>query len=157
MAENTAQQEKQFAIQRIFIKDMSFESPNAPEIFNEKWEPKVEFNLSTNTQALDDSLYEVVITTTVTVKVQEKTAYLVEASHGGMFLVNGFNEQEMGPMLGSFCPNILFPYVREAISDLITKGGFPPMLLAPINFDAIYTQHIQNMQNKQAPGSESVN
>lgn len=157
MAEDTTPQEKQFSIQRIFIKDMSFESPNSPMIFNQKWEPKVEFNLSSNTQALNDDLYEVVITTTVTVKVEDKTAYLVEVVQSGIFLVKGFNEQEMGPMLGSFCPNVLFPYAREAVSDLITKGGFPPMLLAPINFDAIYAQHIQTLQGQQAPSSETVN
>lgn len=148
MAEETTQ-EKQFSIQKIYTKDISFETPNAPKIFTEKWEPSVDFNLGTHVEPLDDDLYEVVLTVTVTVKCDDTNAYLVEATQAGIFSLNGFSEQEMGPMLGSFCPNILFPYAREVVSDLVAKGGFPQLLLAPVNFDALYAQ--------QAPGSESVN
>ena len=157
MTENTDQKEKQFAIQRVFVKDLSFESPNSPIIFNEKWEPAVELNLFSKTRDLNDNLFEVAITTTLTVKLGEKAAYIAEVCQGGIFLLKGFNQQEMGPMLGSFCPNVLFPYAREAVSDLVTKGGFPPMLLAPVNFDALYAQHLQDLQNSQAPGSQSLN
>lgn len=151
MAEETTQ-EKQFSIQKIYTKDISFETPNAPKIFTEKWEPSVDFNLGTHVEPLDDDLYEVALTVTVTVKCDDTSAYLVEATQAGIFSLNGFSEQEMGPMLGSFCPNILFPYAREVVSDLVAKGGFPQLLLAPVNFDALYAQHLQ-----QAPGSESVN
>lgn len=157
MAEDKTQPEKQFAIQRIFIKDSSFESPNSPMVFTEKWEPKVEFNLSSNTQPIKDDNHEVTITATVTVKIQDKTAYLVEVCQGGIFLLKGFNEKELSPMLGSFCPNVLFPYAREAISELVIKGGFPPMILAPVNFDAIYAQHLEGLQKNQSSGSTTLN
>jgi preprotein translocase subunit SecB len=149
-------EEKQFSIQKIYTKDISFETPAAPKIFTEKWEPAVEFNLGTNVESLDNNLYEVSLTVTVTVKTGDNTAYLVEACQAGIFSLNGFSEQEMGPMLGSFCPNILFPYAREVVSDLVAKGGFPQLLLAPVNFDALYAQHQQQAQ-QQTPGSNSVN
>ncbi|MEE9396924.1 MAG: protein-export chaperone SecB [Methylococcales bacterium] len=149
MAEENNQPSKQFSIQRIYLKDVSVETPNSPQVFTEKWEPKVEFNLSSNAEKLKDELFEVALTTTVTVKLDEKTAYLIEVCQAGIFTVNGFEENELGPMLGSYCPNLLFPYAREAVSDLVTKAGFPPMLLAPVNFDALYAQHAQQMQQQQ--------
>jgi preprotein translocase subunit SecB len=155
MTEETKPVEKQFSIQKIYIKDMSFETPNSPKIFIGKWEPTVDFNLGTQVSPLEDSMYEVALTVTITVKSENATAYLVEVNQAGIFSLAGFTDAEMGPMLGSFCPNILFPYAREAISDLVTKGGFPQMLLAPVNFDALYSQHIQQAQ--QAPGSEAIN
>ena len=155
MAEENQAQEKQFSIQKIYTKDISFESPAAPNVFTEKWEPAVDFNLGTNATPLQDSMFEVALTVTVTVKTGDTTAYLVEATQAGIFSLAGFSDEEMGPMLGSFCPNILFPYVREVISDLVAKGGFPQLLLAPVNFDALYAQHIQQAQ--QAPSSESLN
>lgn len=147
MAEETTQPEKQFILQKIYIKDVSFETPNSPDIFTLKWEPKVEFNLSSNAQRLQENLFEVSLTTTVTVKLGEKTAYLVEVCQAGIFAMAGFDEQELGPLIGSYCPNVLFPYAREAVSDLVTKGGFPPLLLAPINFDALYVQQMQQKQD----------
>ncbi len=152
MAEEKKAQEKKFSIQKIYTKDISFESPAAPKVFTEKWEPAVDFNLGTNATPLEDSMFDVALTVTVTVKTGETTAYLVEATQAGIFSLAGFTDEEMGPMVGSFCPNILFPYVREVISDLVAKGGFPQLLLAPVNFDALYAQHIQ-----QAPSSESLN
>lgn len=152
MAEESITEEKQFSIQKIFTKDISFETPNSPSIFTEKWEPKVDFNLGTNVQPLKDSLFEVSLSVTVTVKCNDTTAYLVEVTQSGIFSLAGFSEQEMGPMTGSFCPNILFPYAREVVSDLVAKGGFPQLLLAPVNFDALYSQHIQQAQ-QQAPNT----
>jgi len=152
MAEENNVVEKQFSIQKIYTKDMSFETPNSPKIFTEKWEPAVDFNLGNNVTPLEDSLYEIALTVTITVKCGDKTAYLVEVNQAGIFSLIGFNEQEMEPMVGSFCPNILFPYAREVISDLVTKGGFPQLLLAPVNFDALYSQHRQ-----QAPSSDTIN
>ena len=155
MAEENQAQEKQFSIQKIYTKDISFESPATPNVFTEKWEPAVDFNLGTNASPLQDSMFDVALTVTVTVKTGDTTAYLVEATQAGIFSLASFSEEEMGPMLGSFCPNILFPYAREVISDLVAKGGFPQLLLAPVNFDALYAQHIQQAQ--QAPSSESLN
>jgi preprotein translocase subunit SecB len=155
MAEENITLEKQFSIQKIYTKDISFESPNTPTIFTAKWEPSVDFNLGTNVTPLDNTLYEVSLTVTITVKCGETTAYLVEVIQAGIFALSGFNDQEMGPMMGSFCPNILFPYAREAISDIVTKGGFPQLILAPVNFDALYAQHLQQLQ--QAPGTETIN
>ena len=157
MAEDTAAVEKQFAIQKIYTKDISFETPNSPKIFIEKWEPSVEFNLATQVQQLDEALMEVAIKLTITVKSGELVAYLVEVSQAGIFVLGGFNDEEMSGMVGSFCPNILFPYAREVGSDLVAKGGFPQFILAPVNFDALYAQQVQQAQAQQAPSSESIN
>lgn len=143
-----ASPEKQFAIQKLFVKDLSFESPNSPLVFTEKWEPTVDINLNSNAKKAPQDLFEVSITVTVTVKNGDKTAYLVEASQVGIFGVKGFSDEEIGPLLGSFCPSVLFPYLREVVSEIVTKGGFPPMLLNPVNFDALYAQHVQ--QNDDA-------
>jgi preprotein translocase subunit SecB len=155
MAEEHNTVEKQFSIQKIYIKDMSFETPNSPKIFTEKWEPNVDFNLGSHVESLENSLFEVALTVTITVKIGNTTAYLVEVNQAGIFALSGFSDQEMGPMVGSFCQNILFPYAREAVSDLVAKGGFPQLLLAPVNFDALYAQHLQQAQ--QAPGSDTIN
>jgi preprotein translocase subunit SecB len=155
MAEEQTTPSKNFSIQKIYTKDISFETPSSPKIFTEKWEPTVDFNLGTHVQNLDENLFEVALSITVTVKCQESTAYLVEVNQAGIFAMSGFNEQELSPMLGSFCPNILFPYAREAISDIVTKGGFPQLLLAPVNFDAIYAQHIQ--QNSSSAQEATLN
>jgi preprotein translocase subunit SecB len=155
MSEENNAVEKQFAIQKIYTKDLSFETPNSPKIFTETWEPSVEFNLGTHVEPLENSFFEINLTITITVKNKETVAYLVEVNQAGIFSLGGFSEQEMGPMVGSFCPNILFPYAREVVSDLIVRGGFPQLLLAPVNFDALYAQHLQQVQ--QAPGSEAIN
>ena len=141
---------QQFAIQRIYLKDVSLETPNSPQVFTEKWEPEVNVDLNTNGEVLGDNVYEVTLTLTVTAKQQDKTAYLVEVHQAGIFSIAGFEQDELHHMLGSFCPNILFPYAREAISDLVNKGGFPQMLLAPVNFDALYAQHLQQIEQQQA-------
>lgn len=156
MAEQNTATERQFAIQKIYTKDVSFETPNSPKIFTQKWEPAVDVNLGTQVETLEKNLYEVALTVTTTVKCNDTVAYLAEVCQAGIFVLEGFNDQEMGSMLGSFCPNILFPYAREAISDLVSKGGFPQLILAPVNFDALYAQHIQQLQ-QQAPSSESIN
>lgn len=138
--------QQQFAIQRVYTKDISFETPNSPAIFTEKWEPEINLDLNTTNSRLHENVFEVVLTLTVTAKAGEKTAYLVEVKQAGIFGIAGFGEQELGHMLGAYCPGILFPYAREVISDLVSKGTFPQLLLAPINFDAIYAQHLQRRQ-----------
>lgn len=137
---------QQFAIQKIYIKDVSFESPNSPAMFTKEWQPEVNLDMNTNTQALSEGVFEVVLSLTATVKNADQTAFLVEVQQAGIFTINGFAENDMGHMLGSFCPNILFPYAREAVSDLVTKGGYPPLILAPVNFDALYAQHLAQQQ-----------
>lgn len=153
--DTSSNEEKQFSIQKIYTKDLSFETPESPKVFTEKWEPAVDFNLGSNVEPLENNLYEVSLTITITVKTADKTAYLAEVCQAGIFSLSGFSDQDMGPMVGSFCPNILFPYAREVVSDLVAKGGFPQLLLAPVNFDALYSQHLQ--QTQQAPGSTAVN
>jgi preprotein translocase subunit SecB len=151
MAENQSEAtqqggNQQFAIQKIYIKDVSFESPNSPAMFTKEWQPEVNLDMNTNTQLLNEGVYEVVLSLTATVKNADQTAFLVEIQQAGIFAINGFAENDMGHMLGSFCPNILFPYAREAVSDLVTKGGYPPLVLAPVNFDALYAQHMAQQQ-----------
>jgi len=143
-------QEQQFALQRIYVKDVSFETPNSPVVFTQKWEPKVSVDLNTSATQLQEGVYEVTLALTVTAKLGEKTAYLAEVHQGGIFTIVGFSDQDLSGMLHAYCPNVLFPYAREAISDLVTKGSFPQMLLAPVNFDAIYAQRLQEQQKAAA-------
>lgn len=135
-----------FMIQRIYIKNASFEAPKVPEIFREEWKPEVNVDLQTNTARLEENIHEVALHITVTVKMNEKTAFLVEVHQAGIFTVKGFNEEQMGHIIGSECPKILYPYAREAISDLVIRGGFPQLLLAPVNFDAMYMQHLEQQR-----------
>jgi preprotein translocase subunit SecB len=148
MSDNEQQQADgpEFGLQRIYTKDISFETPNSPSIFNEKWNPDSNLNLSSEVHPQENDLFEVVLTVTLTTKVADKTAYLIEVTQAGIFLAKGFPQKEMGPMMGAYCPNILFPYVREVISDLIAKGSFPQLLLSPVNFDSLYAQHMQQLQ-----------
>ena len=139
---------REFNLQRIYIKDVSFETPASPQIFGMEWKPESNLNLNSNVNKIGDDTYEVVLTITVTTKVEDKTAFLVEVQQAGIFLVKGFPENELGHMMGAYCPNVLFPYAREVISDLVSKGSFPQLLLTPVNFDALYAQHIQEMQQK---------
>ena len=149
MSEEQSQQ--QFAIQKIYIKDVSFESPNAPGVFQDgEWKPDVNVQINTEGKALADELHEVTLTVTVTAKQQENTAFLVEVKQSGIFQMSGFEQEQLNGMLGAYCPEVLFPYAREAISDLVTKGGFPQMLLAPVNFNALYMQHQQQQAEGQA-------
>ena len=146
--------ERQFAIQKIYVKDLSFETPHSPAIFSVEWRPDVNLNLSSEAQSLASDVYEVVLAVTVTVKVGDKTAFLVEVQQAGVFNARGFGQQDLSQMLGSYCPNILFPYAREAVSDLVVRGGFPQLLLAPVNFDALYAQHLSQQTASQAPATE---
>lgn len=143
MTEQKAENQHEFGIQKIYTKDMSFETPNSPAVFREQWQPEINLQLSNNTTNIGENVHEVVLSLTVTAKLGEKTAFLVEVQQAGIFTIKGYKEQDLGAMLGSYCPNMLFPYAREAISDLVTKGGFPQLLLAPVNFEALYQQHLQ--------------
>jgi preprotein translocase subunit SecB len=158
MAENTTPEQSapQFALQRIYTKDISFETPNSPAIFSEKWEPAVNVDLNSASKMLHEGVFEVVLSVTVTTKVDDKTAYLAEVQQAGIFTLSGFNEQEIGGMLNSYCPNLLFPFAREAIADLVSKGSFPQMLLTPINFDALYAQHLQQQAEQQTSKEQPI-
>ena len=144
------QAEQKFGIQRIYVKDISFEAPNSPASFNEKWEPQLNVEINTQANQLNEGLFEVVLSVTVTAKLGEKIAYLVEAQQAGVFEMSGFDEQQMGHMIHSFCPNTLFPYARELVADIVNRGSFPQLNLAPVNFDALYNDHLQ----KKAEGAE---
>ena len=145
------QNQQQFTIQKIYIKDVSFESPNAPIVFQDgQWKPEVNVQINTEAKSTADGLHEVTLTITVTAKQQDKTAFLVEIKQAGLFQMAGFEKEQLGGMLGAYCPEVLFPYAREAVSDLVTKGGFPQMLLSPVNFNALYMQHQQQQAQPAA-------
>ncbi|MFW2371699.1 MAG: protein-export chaperone SecB [Gammaproteobacteria bacterium] len=144
-------EQQQFNIQKIYLKDMSFESPNAPEVFQDgEWKPEVSVQLNTETKTLAEGVHEVILTVEVTAKHGDKTAFLVEVKQAGVFQMANIPNEQMGAMLGAYCPEILFPFVREAISDLVSKGGFPQLLLNPVNFNALYMQHLQQQQQEAA-------
>lgn len=137
-------QEQQFVIQKLYLKDVSFESPNAPKVFADgDWKPEVNVQLNSANQSIGQDTYEVDLKITVTARQNNKTAFLVELTQSGIFTVAGFDQENLRGMLGAFCPETLFPFAREAIAELVSKGGFPPLLLAPVNFNALYMQQAQ--------------
>ena len=147
--------ERHFSVQRLYVKDVSYESPNAPDVFRGEWKPTHELNLNTKVDKLQDGIYEVVLSVTVTAKLDERTAFIVEVQQAGIFAISGFNDQEMGAMVGAYCPNLLFPYAREVVSDLVTKGSFPQLVLQHVNFDALYAQHQQQAMEQAQRESAS--
>ncbi|GMM69557.1 protein-export chaperone SecB [Alteromonas sp. MTD1] len=145
------QQGPQFNIQRIFTKDISFESPNAPAVFMKEWKPEIKLDIDTSTNKLDENVYEVVLSVTVTAMLGEETGFLCEVQQAGIFQIGEMPDQAKAHTLGSFCPNMLFPYARETISNLVNRGTFPPLNLAPVNFDAIFAAYVQK-RAQQAQG-----
>ena len=145
----------QFQIQKLYTKDVSFELPNAPKVFQEEGQADVKMSLSQRVEGLGDNLHEVVLTVTVTATVGEKTAYLAEVAQAGIFLVAGFNEQATHAVMNTLCPGTLFPYARQTITSLIADGGFPPLTLQPVNFEQLYAQRMQQMMNEQKEGGAS--
>jgi len=135
-----------FEIQRLYIKDLSFEAPNTPHTFMEEWKPEVELNLETKSNRIQEDIHEVVLSVTASVKTGSKPSFVVEVQYAGVFRIASVPEQQLRQMLGSFCPGILFPYAREVISDVVVRGGFPQLILAPVNFDALYAQHLDNQK-----------
>lgn len=133
----------QFAIQKVYVKDISFETPNSPQIFQQQWQPVVNMDLASSATTLDKAFYEVVLSITITVSFKEQTVYLVEVQQAGIFHITDLPEDAVSRMLGTVCPNILFPFAREVVSDMVTRGGFPQLLLAPVNFEALYLQQQQ--------------
>ena len=161
MAENEASApEKQLAIQKVYIKDFSFESPNTPQVFGRSdWAPKTDLNLRSSHTAGPENSHEVVLSLTIEAKEDDKTIFLVELHQAGLFHISGYGEEEFKAIVGSFCPNILFPYARETIASVISKGGFPEFILQPINFDALYAQGVAQAKAKaeaEAQGGASA-
>ena len=146
------QQDQQpvFSIEKIYVKDLSLEIPHAPQVFLGREQPEIDMQLGTGGQLLEDGIYEASVTVTITAKLGDQVNFLIEAAQAGIFQIRNLPEAEIDPILGVACPNILFPYLRETVSDVVNRAGFPPVLLAPINFDALYAQ-----QRAQAAANSS--
>ena len=148
MAGQTQQEFPQidFIIQKVFTADASFEAPNVPAIFKNTWEPEANIELNTDNQKLEDGNYAVNLIITVTAKNQQETAFVAEVKQAGIFSINGADEAQLAQILGAYCPGTLFPYAREAIASLVSRGGFPQLSLAPINFEALFAEQAQQKQ-----------
>jgi len=134
---------KQLLLQKIYVKDLSFESPKAPGVFTTNVQPQTQISIRTGSQTVAQSTFEVTLTLTVDAKEQDATIFLIEIAQAGIFYIEGYNAEEQGVLIGSFCPNTLYPFAREAIADVISRGGFPQFLLQPINFDGLYAQAVR--------------
>ena len=143
-----------FSIEKCYVKDLSLEIPNAPQIFLEREAPQVDIQLHHNSSQIEDGVYQTVLTVTVTAKIGEKTMFLVEVAEAGIFIARNIPASELDAVLGIACPNILFPYVREVISDVVVRAGFPPVILSPVNFEAIYQSQQQQGGSQQRPSIE---
>jgi preprotein translocase subunit SecB len=142
-----------FTLEKLYLKDVSFEAPGAPQVFNEQGQPQLQMNLSQKVQRLADNAFEVVLGVTLTCNIGDKPAYLAEVQQAGVFGLAGFNEQALDMMLGTHCPNALYPYARQALGDLIQSGGFPPFLLQPINFENLYAESMRQRAQQAADGA----
>ena len=154
-AATTAQEEPQFVIERIYLKDVSFESPASPAVFTQEWTPDTNLQLNTQVNPLSEGHYEVELMITITVKSNDETAFLVEVTQAGVFKITGYPADQLNHLLASYCPSNLFPYAREAIASLISKGSFPEMHLSPINFDALYAQRQEEEAKASADGGQA--
>lgn len=150
----------QFALQRIYLKDSSFESPRSPKVFQSQWQPKINFDIKTRGNKIQDDVYEVVLSLTAEAQLEDEVAFLVEVHQAGIFTLKDFEEAQLEHTLAVVCPNILFPYGREAIDALVVKGSFPALMLSPINFDALFAQKKQQEAEQaastEAPAPDSV-
>jgi len=156
MAEQEQAVEKQLAISKIYVKDFSFESPQAPTVFKKgDWKLQTNLNLRSAHNVVEDNIHEVVLTITVEAKEEENTLFLIEVHQAGLFEIAGYEGEELSAIAGSFCPNILFPYARETVAAMIQKGGFPEFVLQPINFDALYMQSKQQSEASQAEAAKA--
>lgn len=144
--EQQTEQQPVFGIEKLYVKDLSIEVPHAPEIFLEQEQPQVAIELNTSGRGVDEGIFEVVLTVTVTAKLAEKTVFLVEVGQAGVFRISGVPEEQLEPLVAIACPNVLFPYAREAISEAVTRAGFQPIVLQPVNFEAMYMQRMQEQQ-----------
>jgi preprotein translocase subunit SecB len=147
-----ANEQPVFSIEKLYVKDLSLEIPHAPQIFLERDAPQVDVQLQTNGKNVQDGIYDVVLTVTVTAKLGDRTVFLVEVAQAGIFQIRNVPEADVEPILGIACPNILFPYAREVVSDAVSRAGFPPVVLNPMNFEALYQQR-QQQNAAEAAGS----
>ena len=147
---NNEDRQPGFGIEKIYLKDLSLEIPNAPQVFTQRETPQLSVELSNATSQLDEGVFETVITVTVTSKIGDKTAFLVEVAQAGIFQIRNIPQDNIEMILGVTCPNILFPYARETVSDVVTRAGFPPVLLNPINFEALYAQQREKAEAEGA-------
>ncbi|WP_036770084.1 protein-export chaperone SecB [Photorhabdus australis] len=147
--------EMTFQIQRIYTKDISFEAPNAPQVFQQEWQPEVKLDLDTTSSELVQGVYEVVLRVTVTATLGEETAFLCEIQQGGIFSIEGIEGTQLAHCLGAYCPNILFPYARECITSLVSRGTFPQLNLAPVNFDALFMNYLQQQAEQSQDGEQA--
>jgi preprotein translocase subunit SecB len=141
-----------FTVEKIYVKDVSYEAPGVPQVFGDNGQPSLEMNLNQRVQRVADNLFEVELGITLTCKMVDKTVYLVEVRQAGLFGLAGFDDQTLDAMLGVHCPNILYPYARQTVSDMIVAGGFPPFLLQPINFEALYAEGLRQRAGQQGAG-----
>ena len=148
-ATNNEVNQPEFHIQRVYIKDVSFEAPNTPAIFQKEWQPEVKLDMDTKTVALAEGIYEVCLTLTVTCNLGEEVAFLCEVKQAGIFTAANLDAPQLAHCLGSYCPNILFPYARETVAGLVSKGSFPQLNLAPVNFDALFAAHMAKLEAEQ--------
>lgn len=142
----STKQQGHLEIKRVYLKDASFESLHAPDSLEAEWHPHIDINLQSSSQKLRETLYEVVLHITIAARQDEKRIFLVEIEQGGTFVISGFSDKKLESVLQAYCPNILFPFVRETIANLVSKGGFPQLLLGPVNFEAVYRQKQQALQ-----------
>ena len=150
VAASQEKQQAQFQLQKLYTKDVSFEIPNAPQVFQEDGQVEIKMNLAQKVETLAENVHEVILTVTVTASLGEKTAYLVEVQQAGIFSIAGLDDQSQHAAINTLCPHTLFPYARRVITDLVAEGGFPPLVLQPINFDQIYAQRLQEAQAQAA-------
>jgi preprotein translocase subunit SecB len=150
--EANAQDDKQLVLQKIYLKDCSWESPNSPEMFGSgQWDPKVQLNITTSTKSLGTDLWEIVLHISIEAKQGDRAAFLCEVQQAGVVTLKGFSEPERRRVLGGYCPSLVFPYARETVSDLVGKGGFPQLLLQPLNFDALFQKHVEDTRQGAEP------
>ena len=155
--EQAAKQQQQFTVQRIYTKDLSFESPSTPAVFMKQWQPKVTVELNTKSDAIDtEGNFEVVLSITITAKIEDETAFLIEVQQAGIFYIKGFEGEDLRRILGTAAPNVLFPYARETIDTVCVKGAFPAIMLAPVNFDAVYQQALVQSQTAAKGGTAAT-
>ncbi|MBT4833077.1 MAG: protein-export chaperone SecB [Porticoccaceae bacterium] len=148
--------EQKFAIQRVYLKDLSFETPQGASAFNKQWQPKVNQDLSTKSAKIDEDLFEVSVRMTITVSDGEETLYLIEVDQAGLFSIAGLEDQHVAQLLNTTCASMLFPYAREAIDNVLTKGSFPPLMIPPINFDALYANAVQQQAAAKAQEGDTT-
>lgn len=156
MSEENQQAQPQFGMKRVYLKDASLETPASPAIFNQPWAPQVNLDVNSQANQLDEEHYEVNLTLTVTVVNQEQTAFLIEVQQAAIFMISGFEPAQLHHTLGAYCPNLLFPYAREAVDNLATKASFPALMLAQVNFDALYAAKMQEMMEAQKAEGEAA-